>query len=104
MTGYAQQTNVVLQLRGVVNQYASMGQCLGQAISQPLQGIEGVGPELQECIFALVCGQVTAAASILVEDESWLNVIILGTMDALWGGVSEAGFGGFCGALWKRLQ
>lgn len=102
-TSYAERINVVMQLRGVVNQYAAMGQCLGLAVTQPLQGIEGVGDELQACIFSLVCGQVNTAAGILVKDEAWTSVILLGTIDALWGGVSEAGFGGFCGSIWKRL-
>ena len=105
MTGYAERANVVLQLRSVLHQYASMGRCLGFAISQPLQGVTGVGDELAECVFNLVCGQVNAALGSLVEaDTNWTNVIILNTIDALWGGVNETGFGGFCGALWKKLR
>jgi hypothetical protein len=105
MAGYAEQTNVVLQLRTVVNQYASMGQCLGMAISQPLQGVTGVGEELAECIFNLVCGQVhTALSNIPTGDANWTTVIIQNTIDALWGGVPEARTGSFCGTLWSRIK
>ncbi len=105
MTGYAERANVVLQLRSVVQQYASMGRCLGFALSQPLQGVTGVGDELAECVFSLVCGQVNAALGSLVEAETnWTNVILLNTVDALWGGVNETGFGGLCGSLWKGLH
>ncbi len=105
LAGYAEQTNVVLQLRTVVNQYASMGQCLGMAISQPLQGVTGVGDELAECVFNLVCGQVhTALSNIPSGDPTWTTVIIQNTIDALWGGVPEAGTGSFCGTLWSRVK
>lgn len=105
LAGYAERTSVVLQLRTVINQYASMGQCLGYAISQPLQGITGVGEELQQCIFNLVCGQINSALGNLTDgaDANWLNVIVMATIDAAWGGVPEVGFGGMCGRLWERL-
>ena len=105
LAGYAERTNVVLQLRTVVNQYASMGRCLGLALSQPLQGVTGVGDELAECVFNLVCGQVHVALSNIPSgDPNWTTVIIQNTIDALWGGVPEAQSGSFCGSLWSRLK
>lgn len=105
LAGYAERANIVLQLRTVVNQYASMGRCLGMALSQPLQGVTGVGADLAECVFDLVCGQVHVALSNLPSGEpTWTTVIIRNTIDALWGGVPEAGTGSFCGALWSRLE
>jgi hypothetical protein len=105
MTGYAERTGVVIQVRGVINQYAAMGQCLGIALTQPLKGVEGVGNELAECAFKLVCGSINGALGNLVEGPpSWFNVIIMATIEELWGGTPEAGTGGFCGALWNNLN
>lgn len=105
MTGYAERTGVVIQVRGVINQYASMGQCLGLALTQPLQGIEGVGDELAECVFGLVCGSINGALGNLVEGPpDWTNVILMDTIAELWGGTPEAGSGGLCGALWSGLK
>ncbi|MDF1524398.1 MAG: hypothetical protein P1P87_16475, partial [Trueperaceae bacterium] len=105
LAGYAERANIVLQLRSVVNQYASMGQCLGMALSQPLQGVTGVGDELAECVFNLVCGAVNGALSNIPSgDPTWTTLIIMNTIDALWGGVPEAGSGSFCGTLWSRLD
>jgi len=105
MTDYAELTNIVLQLRTVINQYAAMAQCLGLAVTMPLRGETGVDAKLAECVFNLVCGQLnTALNTMLVLDTSWTNVIISATLDALWGGVPESGFGGFCGAMWKRMS
>ena len=104
MTGYAARANVALQLRGVLQQYASMGRCLGLAIVQPLRGIEGVGDDLAQCVFDAVCGALMSLAGEFANaDENWTNVILINTIGALWGGVGEAGFGGVCGGLWERV-
>jgi hypothetical protein len=104
MAGYAERANVVLQLRTVVNQYASMGRCLGLAVVQPLQGVTGVGDELAACVFELVCSQLNTTFARLIDAEvNWTNVILVNTVDALWGGTPETGFGGFCGAVWSNL-
>lgn len=105
MTEYNEITAIVLQLRAVINQYAAMAQCLGLAVTMPLRGETGVEPQLAECMFNLVCGQLNSALNMgLVTDSGWTTVILSATIDALWGGAPEAGFGGFCGALWKRLK
>jgi len=105
MTGYAERTSVVMQVRGVIDQYASMGQCLGRALTQPLQGIEGVGGELAECVFKLVCGSVNGALGNMVEGPpGWINVILMNTIAELWGGTPGTGFGGLCGSLWSELN
>ena len=105
MTEYNEITNVVLQLRAAINQYAAMGQCLGIAMTMPLRGATGVEPQLAECMFSLVCGGVNSMLNMaLVTDSGWTTVILSATIDALWGGVPEAKFGGFCGALWKRVK
>ncbi len=106
MTSYAETTNVVLQLRTVINMYASIGQCLGIALTMPLRGETGVSEELAQCVFSLVCSQITTAVSSVLKIETdWTSVILSATIDALWGGVPEAGpsAGGLCGGLWKRL-
>ena len=105
MTEYDVVTNVVLQLRTVLNQYASMAQCLGIALTMPLRGETGVTEELAECVFKLVCGSInTAINTLMVTETNWTNVILSATIDALWGGTPETGFGGFCGGLWSRLS
>jgi len=104
MAQYDVTTTVILQLRSVLNQYASMAQCLGIALTQPLRGETGVSEDLAKCIFNLVCGQVNSAINtLMVTETNWTNVIMSATIDALWGGVPEAGFGGLCGGLWQRL-
>lgn len=105
MTEYDVVTTVILQLRAVINQYASMAQCLGIALTMPLRGESGVTEELAGCIFNLVCGQVNSAINaFMVSETNWTNVILSATVDALWGGVPEFGFGGFCGGLWKSIS
>ncbi|MFO7545927.1 MAG: transglutaminase domain-containing protein [Trueperaceae bacterium] len=105
MTEYNEITSVVLQLRAVINQYAAMAQCLGIAVTMPLRGATGIETELAECMFNLVCGQLNSMLNMaLVTDTGWTTVILSATIDALWGGVPEAKFGGFCGALWKRVK
>lgn len=105
MTEYDVVTNIVLQLRTVINQYASMAQCLGIALTMPLRGETGVTEELAECAFNLVCGQLnTAINALMVSETNWTNVILSATIDALWGGAPEFGFGGFCGGLWSRIS
>lgn len=104
MTEYDVVTNIVLQLRTVLNQYASMAQCLGIALTMPLRGESGVTEELAQCAFNLICGQLnTAINTLMVAETNWTNVILSATIDALWGGVPEAGYGGFCGGLWNRI-
>ncbi len=105
LTEYDVVTNIVLQLRTVINQYASMAQCLGIALTMPLRGETGVTDELAECAFNLVCGQLnTAINTLMVTETNWTNVILSATIDALWGGAPEVGFGGFCGGLWSRIS
>ena len=104
MAQYDVTTNVILQLRTALNQYASMAQCLGIALTMPLRGETGVSEELAECVFKLVCGSInTAINTLMVTETNWTNVILSATIDALWGGTPETGFGGFCGGLWNRL-
>ncbi len=105
-TGYVERVQVLLQIRSIINSYASMGQCLMLAITQPLRGIEtGVSDELAECIFTTVCGAINDALSNIAEGPpDWFNVIILATIAELWGGTPEVGFGGLCGGLWSKLK
>src|SRR5690606_7374876 len=104
MAEYDVVTSVILQLRAALNQYASMAQCLGIALTQPLRGESGITEELAQCIFNLVCGQLNSAINmVMVSETNWTNVILSATIDALWGGTPETGFGGFCGGLWKSL-
>ncbi len=101
---YTEGVNIVLQLRTVLNQYASIGRCLGIMLSMPLQGqTQGVNDEFAECVFTTVCSGVNTALAFGPE-TNWTNIIILATIDALWGGVPETGYGGFCGGLFKKLQ
>lgn len=101
---YTEGVNIVLQLRTVLNQYASIGRCLGIMLSMPLQGqTQGVNDEFAECVFTTVCSGVNTALS-FGPDTNWTNIIILSTIDALWGGVPETGYGGLCGGLFKKLQ
>ena len=105
MTGYSERAGVLLQMRGVINQYGAMGQCLVLAVTQPLRGVEGVDDELAKCIFSLVCGAINDALSSRVEvAPTWFNVIIMATLAEFWGGTPEAGTGGMCGALWENLN
>ncbi|HLU83600.1 MAG TPA: hypothetical protein VKZ43_09375 [Trueperaceae bacterium] len=105
MTEYDVVTSVILQLRTVLNQYAAMAQCLGIALTQPLRGETGISEELAQCMFNLVCGQLnTAINTLMVTETNWTNVILSATIDALWGGAPEVGFGGFCGGLWNRIS
>ncbi len=105
MTEYDVVTTVILQLRTVINQYASMAQCLGIALTMPLRGESGVTEELAGCVFNLVCGQLnTAINTLMVTETNWTNVILSATIDALWGGAPETGFGGFCGNLWSSIS
>lgn len=106
MAGYAERVSVVMQVRGVINQYAAMGQCLGLAVTQPLKGIEeGVSEELAQCVFSLVCGSINDALSNLADGPpGWTNMIIMATIAELWGGTPEAGSGGLCGGLWSKLK
>jgi hypothetical protein len=104
MAQYDVTTSVILQLRAALNQYASMAQCLGIALTQPLRGETGVTEDLAKCIFNLVCGQLNSAINtLMVTETNWTNVILSATIDALWGGTPEVGFGGLCGGLWNRL-
>lgn len=104
MSEYVEQTNIVLQLRTALNQYASIGRCLGMTISLPLQGYSQESKDaLAECIFTTVCSGINTAASMFPNVNDWTSTILMATIDALWGGVPEAGYGGFCGALFKRL-
>jgi hypothetical protein len=104
MAQYDVTTSVILQLRAAINQYASMAQCLGIALTQPLRGETGVTEDLAKCIFNLVCGQLNSAINtLMVTETNWTNVILSATIDALWGGTPETGFGGLCGGLWNRL-
>ena len=107
MTEYAEQANVVLQLRTAINQYAAMGRCLGLALTGPLRGLgpEDSDSQLQECVFTTICSGVHTALSMGVDAPvNWTNVIIQNSIDALWGGTPETGFGGLCGSLWNKLQ
>ena len=105
MAGYSERVSVLLQVRGVINQYGAMGQCLVLAVTQPLRGVEGVDDELAKCIFSLVCGAINDALSGQVEGPpTWFNVIIMATIAELWGGTPEAGTGGMCGGLWEKLN
>lgn len=102
---YATATNVVLQLRTALNQYASMSRCLGLALTGPLRGLtsEDADMELQKCVFTTICSAVNTAASFYPKlDDTWTNVITMAAIDALWGGVPEAGYGGLCGSLWNK--
>lgn len=102
---YAAEIQWLLQVRGVINQYAAMGQCLVLALTQPLQGVEGPNDELAECVFNLICGSINEALANLVEGPvDWTNVIVMATVGDLWGGSPEAGFGGLCGGLWSKLN
>ena len=106
VTGYAERVQVLLQIRGIINSYASMGQCLMMAVTQPLKGIEtGVSDDLAGCIFTTVCGAINDALSNLVGGPpDWTNIILMTTIAELWGGTPEAGFGGLCGGLWSKLK
>lgn len=103
---YVERLQVLLQVRGIINSYASMGRCLVLAVTQPLRGIEtGVSDELAECIFTTVCGAINDALSNIVEGPpDWTNIILLTTIAELWGGTPETGFGGLCGGLWSQLK
>lgn len=106
VTGYAERVQVLLQIRSIINSYASMGQCLMMAITQPLKGIEtGVSDDLAGCIFTTVCGAINDALSNLVGGPpDWTNIILMTTIAELWGGTPEVGFGGLCGGLWSKLE
>ncbi|MFA7460945.1 MAG: hypothetical protein WCY60_08075 [Trueperaceae bacterium] len=107
MTEYAEQANVILQLRTAINQYAAMSRCLGLALTGPLRGLgpEDSDAQLQECVFTTICAGVHTALSLGVDAPvNWTNVIIQNSIDALWGGTPETGFGGLCGSLWNKLQ
>ncbi len=103
---YSEQADVILQLRTVLNQYASIGRCLGMTISLPLQGYAQEGKDaLAECIFTTVCSGVNTGLSMLPNiNTTWTTVIYMATIDALWGGVPELGYGGLCGGLFKKLK
>lgn len=106
-TEYAETANVILQIRTAINQYAAMGRCLGYAITGPLRGLgpEDTDPQLQECVFTTICSGVHSALSMGVKAPvNWTNIIIQNSIDALWGGTPETGFGGLCGSLWNRIQ
>ena len=106
-TEYSETANVVLQLRTAINQYAAMGRCLGLAVTGPLRGLgpEDTDSQLQECVFTTICAGVHTALSMGVKAPmNWTNVIIQNSIDALWGGTPETGFGGLCGSLWNRIQ
>lgn len=104
MTEYDVVTNVVLQLRSALNQYAAMAQCLGIGLTMPLRGETGITEEFAKCVFNLVCGQLNSTINnIMVTETNWTNVILSASMDALWGGVPEVGFGGLCGGMWNRI-
>lgn len=107
MSEYAAQTNIALQLRTALNQYAAMGRCLGLALTGPLRGLgpEDSDSELQECVFTTICGAANSALQMHFDfPVNWTNVILAGSIDALWGGAPETGFGGICGSLWKKLN
>lgn len=107
VTEYSEKTNIVLQLRTTINQYASMGRCLGLAVTGPLRGLgpDDSDSELQQCVFSTICsGAHTALTMGLNLPPNWTNVIIQAAVDDLWGGIPETGFGGLCGNLWQRLQ
>ena len=100
---YTEGVNIVLQLRTVLNQYASIGRCLGAMLSMPLQGkTQGLDSEFAECVFTTVCSGINTALA-FGPDVNWTNIIILFTIDDLWGGMPETGFGGLCGGLYKKL-
>ncbi len=103
---YATTTNVVLQVRTAINQYASMGRCLGLALTGPLRGLDSddADMELRGCIFTTICSGVNTALSSFPAGDNWTNVITLAAIDALWGGVPEADYGGLCGSLWKKIS
>lgn len=104
---YAEKLNIVLQVRTAVNQYAAMGRCLGLAVTGPLRGLEpeDADTELGKCVFTTICaGTHTAVTMRVALPVNWTNLIVQNTIDALWGGTPETGFGGMCGSLWNRLN
>ncbi len=105
-TEHTELVNVLLQERTILTQYYNMARCLGLAISLPLQGYSDDSKNaVDECIFTTICAAVNTGLTMGIDiNVTWTNVITLATIDALWGGVTEGGYGGFCGALFKKLK
>ena len=86
MTEYAEQTQIVLQLKSQLEFYRDMGRCLGLALTGPLRGQEGPDSELRKCVFNLICSQIDDAISTPFDiDTNWTNVIVQKTIDDTYG-------------------
>ena len=90
MAEYAEQTQVVLQLKSQLEFYRDMGRCLGLALTGPLRGQEGPDSELRKCVFNLICSQIDDAISTPFDiDTNWTNVIVQKTIDDTYGSLCE---------------
>ena len=86
MAEYAEQTQIVLQLKSQLEFYRDMGRCLGLALTGPLRGQEGPDSELRKCVFNLICSQIDDAISTPFDiDTNWTNVIVQKTIDDTYG-------------------
>ncbi len=96
MTEYAEQVEIVLQLKTMLEYYGQLGRCLGAAITAPLRGSRPQHDELViQCIWETICKYANDAAEMMLDiDVNWTNIIIKQTLD--WA------LDSLCEALWEK--
>ena len=97
MASYAERVATMIEVHGTLKRYANLGRCLGLAVSQPLQGVQGVGEELAECVFDVVCSGVESVIGKLTGGApSWTSIGVGFGVGKAWGGV--------CSGLWGEIS